>query len=160
MTGMLTVVGGLVALRSVLAPAAAPALAGSLARPVGPVATTSPHGLAASPSTSPSKSPPSSGTPARHPAPRPTRRTLTGAAYDVGYGTVQVRVLLVGHRIRDVSALSLPQGGRSSDISSYAGPRLRREALAAQSARIDAVSGASYTSAGYARSLQSALDKA
>jgi len=58
-----------------------------------------------------------------------------------------------------VSALSLPQGGRSSDISRYAAPQLRREALSAQSAHIDTVSGASYTSAGYAMSLQSALDK-
>ena len=73
---------------------------------------------------------------------------------------MQVRVTLVGSRITDVTALSLPQGGHSGDISSYAGPQLRREALSAQSAGIDTVSGASYTSAGYARSLQSALDKA
>ena len=73
---------------------------------------------------------------------------------------VQVRVTFTGNTIADVTAVSLPQGGRSSDISAMAAPQLRREALAAQSANINAVSGASYTSAGYARSLQSAIDKA
>lgn len=87
------------------------------------------------------------------------RRTITGAAYDVSYGTVQVRVTFNGSTITDVTAVSLPQGGRSSDISAMAAPQLRREALAAQSSNIDAVSGASYTSAGYARSLQSAIDQ-
>ncbi|MDX6302616.1 MAG: hypothetical protein QOF53_3830 [Nocardioidaceae bacterium] len=85
---------------------------------------------------------------------------MVGSAYDVGYGTVQVRVTLHGRRITGVTALRLPAGGRSSDISGYAAPRLRQEALSAQSAHIDTVSGASYTSAGYASSLQSALDRA
>jgi uncharacterized protein with FMN-binding domain len=83
-----------------------------------------------------------------------------GKAYNVNYGIVQVKVKAKGHRILNVVALSLPQGGHSSDVSRYAAPQLRREALSAQSANIDAVSGASYTSAGYARSLQSALDQA
>ena len=64
-----------------------------------------------------------------------------------------------GTRITDVTSMSLPEGGRSGDISKYAAPQLRREALTAQSAHIDSVSGASYTSAGYAMSLQSALDQ-
>jgi uncharacterized protein with FMN-binding domain len=85
---------------------------------------------------------------------------VVGSAYDVGYGTVQVRVALHGRRITGVTALQLPSGGRSSEISGYAAPRLRQEALSAQSAHIDTVSGASYTSAGYASSLQSALDRA
>ena len=87
-------------------------------------------------------------------------RVLVGKAYDVNYGIVQVKVKLKGTRIVDVIATSLPSGGHSSDVSNYAAPRLRQEALAAQSAHIDAVSGASYTSAGYAQSLQSALDQA
>jgi uncharacterized protein with FMN-binding domain len=86
-------------------------------------------------------------------------RVLVGNAYDVTYGVVQVKVAVRGRRITDVTAISLPRGGHSGDISRFAVPQLRREALAAQSARIDTVSGASYTSAGYARSLQSALDK-
>ena len=64
-----------------------------------------------------------------------------------------------GTRITDITPLSLPEGGRSGDISQYAAPQLRTEALNAQSAQIDSVSGASYTSAGYAMSLQSAIDQ-
>lgn len=60
----------------------------------------------------------------------------------------------------DLRAVQLPSGGRSSDISSYAAPQLRTEVLAAQSASIDTVSGASFTSEGYARSVQAALDAA
>ncbi len=86
-------------------------------------------------------------------------RTVTGQAVDVGYGVVQVRLVLSGHRMVDVSTLSLPSNGRSGEISSYAAPLLKREAMQAQSATIDSVSGASYTSQGYAESLQSALDK-
>ncbi len=159
LSGMLAAVGGLVTVRSQLSPPPTPALAaGSLAAPAGGSASTPAPSSHRRTHRSHRRHHPSSG-----PAPAqaaPTRRQVTGSPFDVGYGIVQVRVTLVGNRITDITALSLPQGGRSSDISSYAGPQLRKEALAAQSARIDAVSGASYTSAGYARSLQSALDKA
>ncbi|MCU1671221.1 MAG: hypothetical protein JWP40_4148 [Blastococcus sp.] len=86
--------------------------------------------------------------------------TFLGRPEDVGYGTVQVRVTLTTGRITDVQAVRLPSGGRSSEIAAYAAPRLRSEVLAAQSANIDTVSGASFTSEGYARSVQSALDAA
>jgi uncharacterized protein with FMN-binding domain len=49
---------------------------------------------------------------------------------------------------------------RSQYISEQAGPYLQQEALQAQNAQIDIVSGATYTSESYAQSLQSALDKA
>lgn len=62
-------------------------------------------------------------------------------------------------RITAGPALSLPRRGRASDISAYVAP-LRQEALSAQTAAIDAVSGASYTRQGYAQSLQSARDAA
>ena len=165
--GMLAAVGGLVAARSTVAPAPPPALSTSaLAAPpaqTSPTRTTHPHKTAAPRSrpSHPARHARSTPTPAHTAKPKPAPpapRQVTGQAYDVGYGVVQVRVTLVGSHLQDVTALSLPQGGRSSDISSYAAPRLRQEALAAQSARIDTVSGASYTSAGYARSLQSALD--
>ncbi len=78
-----------------------------------------------------------------------------------GYGDVQVRVTLQGTKIVDVQALQLPSDrSRSARISQYAGPLLRQEALKAQSPNIDLVSGASYTSDGYAQSLQGALDQA
>jgi uncharacterized protein with FMN-binding domain len=103
--------------------------------------------------------PPSPTTSATQPSAAPSATgTYLGTPVDVGYGTVQVRVTLTGGRITDVQAVRLPSGGRSSEIAAYAAPRLRREVLAAQSAHIDTVSGASFTSDGYARSVQSALD--
>lgn len=87
-------------------------------------------------------------------------RTATGTAVDTQYGAAQVRVTVKGGRITDIQALQL-QGNdpRSLQISSSAEPILKQEALAKQSADIDAVSGASFTSASYTQSLQSALDK-
>lgn len=74
---------------------------------------------------------------------------------------MQVRVTVKGGRLTDVAAVSYPQGNpRDQEINSRALPQLRREALAAQSAQIDTVSGATYTSDGYRQSLQSALDSA
>jgi uncharacterized protein with FMN-binding domain len=96
------------------------------------------------------------------PAPaRPGSGTFTGPAVDVGYGTVQVQVTIAGGRLTDVKALQLPSHrSRSRSISSTAAPILRSEALAAHGANIDGVSGATYTSEGYAQSLQGALDAA
>jgi uncharacterized protein with FMN-binding domain len=91
---------------------------------------------------------------------RPTR-TVAGAAVMTPYGPVQVQVKVRGTRIVSISTLALPfDRSRSQEISQVAGPLLRSEALKAQSARIDVVSGATYTSEGYAQSLQSALDRA
>jgi uncharacterized protein with FMN-binding domain len=88
-------------------------------------------------------------------------RTIIGPAVQTQYGTVQVAVTVKGSRLRDVRALVLPSGsGRTNEISVEAGPLLRQEAMAAQSANIDTLSGASYTSDGYRRSLQAALDRA
>ncbi|MFF7652522.1 FMN-binding protein [Streptomyces sp. NPDC007983] len=70
-------------------------------------------------------------------------------------------VTLSRGRITEVKALRTPSDRpRSQEIAATAVPQLTREALSAQSAHIDAVSGATYTSEGYTRSLQSALDKA
>lgn len=89
------------------------------------------------------------------------RRTVDGPVVRTDYGDVQVQVTLQGHQIVDVHALQLPvDRSRSAQISRYAEPLLRKEALQAQSANIDLVSGASYTSDGYAQSLQGALDSA
>jgi uncharacterized protein with FMN-binding domain len=74
---------------------------------------------------------------------------------------VQIQVQVTGKKIAQVSFLQLTAyDGRSQDINSQAGPILLQETLAAQSSNIDTVSGASYTSAGYIQSLQSALDQA
>ena len=64
-------------------------------------------------------------------------------------------------KITAVNALEYPEGTpRDQQINSYAIPQLNQETLAADSAHIDTVSGATYTSGGYIGSLQNALDKA
>jgi uncharacterized protein with FMN-binding domain len=86
--------------------------------------------------------------------------TATGDAIDTQYGPVQVRVTVRDGKISDIQGLVLTGNDpRSAEISSSAEPTLKQEALSKQSADIDAVSGATFTSAGYAQSLQSALDK-
>src|SRR3954468_16863268 len=86
--------------------------------------------------------------------------TATGDAIDTQYGPVQVRVTVKDGKITAIQGLVLTGNDpRSAQISSSAEPTLKQEALSAQSADIDAVSGATFTSAGYAQSLQSALDK-
>jgi uncharacterized protein with FMN-binding domain len=72
-----------------------------------------------------------------------------------------VRVTISGGKITKIEALQLQGNDRKSvEISSFAEPLLRQSALTKQSAAIDAVSGATFTSASYEASLQSALDKA
>jgi uncharacterized protein with FMN-binding domain len=85
---------------------------------------------------------------------------ITGSAVQIPFGTVQVRITVQNGRISDVTALQMPSDQfRSSEISNYAAPQLRSEVLSAQSAQIDTISGATYTSEGYIQSLQSALDQ-
>ena len=94
-------------------------------------------------------------------SPAATSATVNGQATDTRYGPVQVQITVRrGHLVR-VDAIDYPQGGgRDQEINSRAIPQLDQEALQAQSAQIDTVSGATYTSDGYRTSLQSALDAA
>ena len=88
-------------------------------------------------------------------------KVLTGAVDNTSYGPMQVQVTMAGSKITGVKVLQQTNtGSLSQQIDANAIPQLTEETLAAQSARIDAVSGASYTSAGYIKSLQSALDQA
>ena len=81
-------------------------------------------------------------------------KKITGKTVNTPYGAVTVTVTVAGNQITDVTA-KLPNTGESQG----AGPRLKEQVLQKQSADIDAVSGATYTSDAYAESLQSALDK-
>ncbi|MGW4165912.1 FMN-binding protein [Streptomyces chartreusis] len=91
----------------------------------------------------------------------PTTRTVTGSTAETKYGPVQVRITLTGTRITEATAVRSPdETARSRDINATAVPKLNQETLQAQSADVDTVSGATYTSAGYRQSLQSALDRA
>ncbi|MEU2063540.1 FMN-binding protein [Streptomyces sp. NPDC013455] len=87
-------------------------------------------------------------------------RTVTGKAVPTRYGPVQVRITVSGGKISKAEAVQAPEGGLSAQKTELAVPRLNRQAVAAQSAGIDTVSGATYTSTGYRQSLQSALDQA
>ncbi|MEV4703037.1 FMN-binding protein [Actinoplanes sp. NPDC049316] len=96
---------------------------------------------------------------------RPTHRTksvtVNGTVAQTRWGPVQVQVTITNGKITDVRALRRPTGNdRDDEINGYALPQLRAEVLQAQSARIDAVSGATVTSGGYVESLQAALDAA
>jgi uncharacterized protein with FMN-binding domain len=84
---------------------------------------------------------------------------VDGPVEENRYGPVQVEVTIRDGKLVDVTALQLPSDRRrSEEISTEAAPILREEALAAQGAVIDTVSGATYTSDSYAQSLQAALD--
>jgi uncharacterized protein with FMN-binding domain len=87
-------------------------------------------------------------------------RTASGAAVNTRYGSAQVRATVKNGKLVKIEALQLQANEpRSVQISSSAAPILQQEALTKQSANVDAVSGATYTSASYTQSLQSALDK-
>jgi uncharacterized protein with FMN-binding domain len=117
--------------------------------------TTSTTAPAAPGQTSP-KTTPTTGAPAT----TAQARTITGDPVDNQYGTVQVKVTLQGNQITDIVALQMPDSHqRSVEISQQAEPLLRDEALQAQSAQINILSGATYTSESYAQSLQAALDR-
>lgn len=84
--------------------------------------------------------------------------TFTGPVLQTPYGPVQVAVAEQSGRIADVKALQLPtEHPQSLYISERVAPLLREEVLQAQSAQINIVSGATFTSEGYAESLQQAL---
>lgn len=87
--------------------------------------------------------------------------TYTGSAANTRFGPVQVQITVSGGIVTDVQVPVYPsENGRDQQINSRAVPILVKETLAAQSAEIDMVSGATYTSTGYRTSLQAALDEA
>jgi uncharacterized protein with FMN-binding domain len=88
-------------------------------------------------------------------------KSYTGASVDTRWGPVQVKITITNGTITAAEAVDYPQNnGRDQEINSYAIPQLNAEAVSANSASIDMVSGATYTSEGYISSLQSALDQA
>jgi uncharacterized protein with FMN-binding domain len=89
-----------------------------------------------------------------------TSRTYVGAAEENRYGTVQATLVVTGSKITNVIITAPQDNPRSAYINSYAVPILVSETLQAQSANIDAVSGATYTSESYIGSLQAALAEA
>ena len=88
-------------------------------------------------------------------------RSATGTAANYSYGILSVKVSVSGTNITNISIASIDDGGnpRSAYIDQASLPLLEQQALSAQSANIQGVSGASYTTAGFEQSLQSALSK-
>ena len=125
----------------------------SVANPPAAVSTTGPNTSGAPPNTGSAPSAPS--------VPGSSANSLTGDVADTRWGPVQVRITVTNGKLTDVTAVEYPsENPRDQEINSYAIPALTHEALAAGSAKIDMISGATYTSQGYIESLQSALDKA
>ncbi len=101
---------------------------------------------------------PSQATPSAHTL---SDGTVQGQQAQTPYGPMQVQITVSGGVITDVQAIKYPTGSlRDQLINSQAIPLLVNETLRAQSADIAMVSGATYTSDGYLRSLQSAIDAA
>jgi uncharacterized protein with FMN-binding domain len=105
----------------------------------------------------PSKKPTSAPTTAAPSTPAGKSGTFSGPAVNTQYGEVQVSITVSNGKITNADG-TLPQGGDS--IAQNAIGQLDPEVLTAQSANIQAVSGATYTSQGYIQSLQQAVDQA
>jgi uncharacterized protein with FMN-binding domain len=96
---------------------------------------------------------------------KPTSKGRTRSAnseiFTTPFSIIEVRVTLTGKQLTRVETVELTgEGARTQAINNRAEPLLREEALKAGSAKIDAVSGATYTSQSYMKALQSALDRA
>lgn len=88
-------------------------------------------------------------------------KTYVGTSVGTPFGPVQVTARVVAGKVTKVTAVTFPnRDPHSASINAYAIPRLQQQAVVAQSASIDGVSGASWSSSAFARSLQSALAKA
>jgi uncharacterized protein with FMN-binding domain len=93
-------------------------------------------------------------------APKPTApESFTGDAVTMRYGIVQVKITVQGGKIIDAQAVKVPTGSNDR-YTQMSVPVLRERTIAAQSANIQAVSGASFTSYGWYTSLASAIAKA
>ncbi len=121
-----------------------------------PTATSTPSATATATATAT----PTPSAAASAPAAASAAKTITGTAVDTRYGPVQVKVTFSGTTITAVDTVQYPsESGRDVEINSQALPILQQETLSKQSAQIDTVSGATYTSEGYIQSLQSAIDQ-
>jgi uncharacterized protein with FMN-binding domain len=108
----------------------------------------------------PTDTPISNPTEAPKPVIQAINGTFIGDAVDISYGNMQVKIVIQDNKIIDAQAVQYPNTGKSGELNKTAIATLRQETLAAQSANISAVSGASYTSYGWYKSLISAINKA
>jgi uncharacterized protein with FMN-binding domain len=141
-----------------------PAIAGQSAK----ATTTSNSTATTAPTPAPAPAPVVAQTPTPTPAPviqQPVGQfkngTYTGQAADAFYGTVQVAAVISGGKLTDIQILQYPSDrSHSFQLSQMALPQLRSEAIAAQSASVQIISGATDTSQAFGQSLHSALGQA
>ena len=94
------------------------------------------------------------------PASGPGDATAIGPLENYSYGVMSVKVVIANHRIVDLKVQKLQTlDSYSTQLATYAVPMLKAEVLKAQGIRINAITGATYTSEAYAYSIQGALDK-
>jgi uncharacterized protein with FMN-binding domain len=131
-------------------------------KPASPVKPGGPAPTKATPTKEPVVKPTATKPATKPPAAQPpASKTVTGQTVDTRFGPVQVQVTVTGGKITAVKVLQQPTGnGKSDSINNNAMPKLVQQTLAAQSADVDTVSGATFSSDGYRKSLQSALDAA
>ena len=152
-------VGGLGAVLAITPPTFTSTESSSMALPG---AAVDPAGSASTPAATQSAAPTKSATPTKAavaPATKSVSGTFTGDSVDVRYGFVQVKITVENGKITDAQAVTAPSG-RNDRWTQMSVPVLRQRTLAAQSANISGVSGASFTSYGWYTSLASALAKA
>jgi uncharacterized protein with FMN-binding domain len=151
-SGDLNIAGG-TAIGSVSTSASASSSPSTTTQSSKPVATKpSSGGNAATATTEPAPQAPAASTTA-------VSGTFTGPSVNVNYGNVQVQITVVNGRITDAVAVKAPSG-KNDRYTNMSVPTLKQQTLAAQSANIKGVSGASYTSYGWFTSLQGALAQA
>lgn len=131
------------------APSGTPNTAGPTSLPT----TTPPSGNPPSATASPASSPVASGNQYKD-------GIYTGSVADAFYGKLQAVVTIQGGKITNVTFPEAPSGGHSSDVSAFALPALAQEAIAAQSANVNIVSGATQDSQAFQQSLAAALAQA
>jgi uncharacterized protein with FMN-binding domain len=132
------------------------------------VSTTTPGSSPSAAAPSPSTVSPSTGSPTTPSSPSSAAastksaaaKTVTGDSIDTRWGPVQVKITVSNGKITSATAVVYPQNNpRDQEINATAIPTLQQESVGQSTAKIDMVSGATYTSEGYLKSLQSALDK-
>ena len=151
----------------------APTSSGSAAQTKSTAPTQSSAPVASAPAPTPAPAPAQTPTPTPAPAPAPapaptpkptgqyTDGTYTGSQADAYYGTVQVEAIVQGGKLTDVQFLQYPNSHSTSVyINQQAMPYLTQEAVQAQSANVNIISGATFTSMAFQQSLASALAKA
>ena len=103
------------------------------------------------------------GTPPPTPAPQGQYKdgSYTGSVADAFYGPIQVKATISGGKLTDVQFLQYPNKvGHTLEVSQSAMPILKQEAIAAQGAKVNTISGATQTVDGFVQSLTSALAQA